>query len=264
VRTYEQHARIYLKPAELGAIKVGEVQRTDVQDFADELLAKELAPGTVSNVLDPIRGFYRRAVDRGLIAVNPARAIDIPQPGSKRPKRIASGAEAAQLLDALPEPDRAMWATGFYAGLRRGELQALLISAVDLAGSRIHVEAGWDQYEGEIDPKSEAGRRTVPRLAVLRDYLDEHLLGIGRGDADLVFGPYGVVAVLAARDGQAGEGCLDGGGAEADHAPRVPPHLRLASDRLRGQPQGGAGVHGPLEDTDDIRCLRPSVPRLSR
>jgi hypothetical protein len=96
VRTYEQHARIYLKPAELGAIKVGEVQRADVQDFADELLAKELAPGTVSNVLDPIRGFYRRAIDRGLIAVNPARAIDIPQPGSKRPKLIASGAEAAQ------------------------------------------------------------------------------------------------------------------------------------------------------------------------
>jgi integrase len=81
-----------------------------------------------------------------------------------------------------------MWATGFYAGLRRGELQALLISAVDLAGSRIHVEAGWDQYEGEIDPKSEAGRRTVPLLAVLRDYLDEHLLRIGRGGADLVFG----------------------------------------------------------------------------
>lgn len=39
-----------------------------------------------------------------------------------------------------------------------------------------------------IDLKSKAGRRTVPLLAVLRDYLDEHLSRTGRNGEDLVFG----------------------------------------------------------------------------
>lgn len=38
-----------------------------------------------------------------------------------------------------------------------------------------------------IEPKSRAGRRTVPLLAILRDYLDEHLRRTGSGE-DLVFG----------------------------------------------------------------------------
>lgn len=45
-----------------------------------------------------------------------------------------------------------------------------------------------DQVEGVIEPKSTAGRRRVPLLAILRDYLDEHLLRTGRSGEDLLFG----------------------------------------------------------------------------
>jgi integrase len=38
----------------------------------------------------------------------------------------------------------------------------------------IRIERAWDVREGEIEPKSRAGRRTVPIAAVLRDYLVEH------------------------------------------------------------------------------------------
>ena len=38
----------------------------------------------------------------------------------------------------------------------------------------IRVERAWDVREGQIEPKSRAGRRTVPIAAVLRDYLIEH------------------------------------------------------------------------------------------
>ena len=37
----------------------------------------------------------------------------------------------------------------------------------------IAVERGWDQEEGVIEPKSRAGRRAVPLLAILRRYLEE-------------------------------------------------------------------------------------------
>ncbi len=59
---------------------------------------------------------------------------------------------------------------------------------VDLGGSLIHVRKGWDQVEGEIEPKSEAGKRTIPLLAVLRDHLDEQLLRAGRSGTDRLFG----------------------------------------------------------------------------
>lgn len=59
---------------------------------------------------------------------------------------------------------------------------------VDLARSELHVLRSWDAVEHEIDPKSDAGRRTIPVVAVLRDYLDEHLLRSERTGRDLVFG----------------------------------------------------------------------------
>jgi integrase len=188
VRSYRQQLRAYVEPATLAAMKVGEVRRSDVQAFADELLGAGLAAGTVSNVLNPLQALYRRAIDRDELAYNPTLGVDLPAPGDGRPKRIASASEAASLIAALPEDDRALWATAFYGGLRRGELQALRRSDVDLGASLIRVERGWDQEEGAQTPKSTASRRTVPLLAILRDYLDEHLLRAGPEPASLVFG----------------------------------------------------------------------------
>lgn len=43
----------------------------------------------------------------------------------------------------------------------------------------IRVERAWDVKEGAIEPKSRAGRRSVPIPAVPRDFLDEHKLRSG-------------------------------------------------------------------------------------
>jgi integrase len=188
VRSYSQQLRVYIEPSALGALKVTEVTRADVQAFADELLAAGLSAGTVSNALNPIQAFYRRAEDREEIAFNPTQRIDLPGNSSGRPSRIASPTEAVALIAALPESDRPIWASAFYAGLRRGELQALRCADVDLAASLIHVERQWDQFEGPLAPKSKSSRRTVPLLGVLRDHLDEHLIRTGRSGDALVFG----------------------------------------------------------------------------
>jgi integrase len=72
----------------------------------------------------PLRVIYRRALARGEVAVNPCTGLELPAVRGRR-DRIASPAEAAALIEALPESDRALWATALYAGLRRGELLAL-------------------------------------------------------------------------------------------------------------------------------------------
>jgi integrase len=92
------------------------------------------------------------------------------------------------LIELLPPEDRALWASAFYAGLRRGELQALRCEDIDLTRNLIRVEKGWDQEEGEIEPKSKMGKRTIPLLAVLRDFLDEQLARTGRTGTDRIFG----------------------------------------------------------------------------
>jgi integrase len=145
-------------------------------------------PGSVSNVLNPVQAFFSWSVAREELSANPSERIRLPVAEDKRPKRIATAAEAAALLAVLPVQIKPVWATAFYAGLRRGELQALRACDIDLGASLVRVERGWDQHEGVIGPKSHTSRRSVPLLGLLRDHLDEHLLRSSRKGEDLVFG----------------------------------------------------------------------------
>jgi len=185
LRGYEQAMRDRILP-DLGGVRLSEVRRADVQHLADGLLAKDLDPSTIRNALMPLRALFRRAVARGEVALNPTSGIELPAVRGRR-DRIASPEEAEKLIGALESRDRALWATAFYAGLRRGELMALKIEDVDLAAGRIRVHRSWDVREGAVEPKSRAGKRTIPIPAVLRDYLDEHLLHLGH-EAGLLFG----------------------------------------------------------------------------
>jgi integrase len=180
LRGYEQAMRDRVLP-DLGAARLSEIRRIDVQDLADRLKAQGLDASTIRNAIAPLRAVYRRAFTRGQVAVNPTAGLELPAVRGKR-DRIASPDEAAALLAAAPASDRALWATAMYAGLRRGELMALRWDDVDLAAGRIHVERSWDPKEGVIAPKSSAAVRTVPIAVVLRDFLVEHKQATGRSE----------------------------------------------------------------------------------
>ena len=167
-----------------------DVRRADVQDYVDRLCKNGLSPSTIANKLDPIRVIFRRALRRDEIAVDPTTELELPAVRGRR-DRVASRTQAAALIDALPEGERALWATAFYGGLRRGELRALRWSDVDLAAepAALHVRRTWDDSEGELDEtKTDAGKRTVPMTARLRALIVEHGLSTRRGGDDLVFG----------------------------------------------------------------------------
>ncbi len=172
IRAYEAAYRRRVKPA-LGSMRLSDVTRNDLQDFVDELVAEGCSPSTIVVTIASLRVIYKRALIRAEIAVNPVLGLQLPAVRGGR-NRIAAPEECAELLDALPERDRPLWATAMFAGLRRGELMALRIEDIDLERGLIHVRRGWDTLEGEISPKS--GReRAVPINATLRRYLDAHL-----------------------------------------------------------------------------------------
>lgn len=185
LRGYETSLGRRILP-DLGARRLDEIRRRDLQALVERLLREGLDASTIRNTLMPLRAIYRRAVSRSEIAVNPTSGLELPAVRGRR-DRIASPSEACALLAALTREDRALWATALYGGLRRGELMALRWEDVDLAAGVIRVERAWDVKVGIIEPKSQAARRRVPIPAALRDHLLDHKLRAGR-DEGLVFG----------------------------------------------------------------------------
>jgi integrase len=186
VRGYERAMRLRVLP-ELGARKLSDIARADVQDLADRLTGEGLSASTIQNTLDPLRRIFDRAIRRDLVAVDPTEGLELRRPDGRR-DRIASPEEAAVLLSVLGDEDRAVYSAAMFAGLRRGELRALRWSDVDLPGRRIQVQRGWDDKEGEQDGKSHAAKRTVPIVRPLARELAAHKLRTGRDGDALVFG----------------------------------------------------------------------------
>jgi integrase len=186
IRSYDAALRDRIVPI-LGAKRLSDVQRRDVQKLADDLLAEGRDPSTIRNALMPLRVIFRRALEDRDVAINPCTHLRLPAVRGRR-ERIASPEEAQRLLAALPDRDRPIWATALYAGLRRGELMALRWEDVDLAAGVIRVERSYDDKgHVEIEPKSRAGRRAVPVDGALRDILVDHKTRQDR-QAGLVFG----------------------------------------------------------------------------
>jgi integrase len=186
LRGYEQDLRNHVLD-DLGARRLTDIRRGDIQALIDRLLGKGLSGSRVRNVILPMRVIYRHALERDEVNINPTTHLRLPN-GSKPRDRAATLSEAADLLDALPDDLRPIFATAFYAGMRRGELMALRWENIDLAAGTIRVTRSWDEQAGEIEPKSEKGKRTVPITALLRDHLTEHKAATGRDGHDFVFG----------------------------------------------------------------------------
>lgn len=173
---------------ELGAHRLTDVRRRDVQAMIDRWAAKGTKPSTIRNALDPLRVIYRRAVRRDLVVTDPTNGLEIPASADEEPMRFASRDEAAELLAVLPDGDQALWTAAMYGGLRRGELTALRWSDIDLVAGIIAVTRSWDAKEGEQAPKTKGSDRKVPIVPALAEALEAHAAATGRGGRDLTFG----------------------------------------------------------------------------
>ena len=173
---------------DLGSHRLSEIRSVDLQDLADGLLAQGLDPSTIRNTMMPLRAIYRRACrPGGEVAINPTTGLQLPAPTGRR-DRVVSPDEAQSYLAALPDRDRALWATALFGGLRRGELMGLRWEDIDFDAGVIRVERSWDpRAEVFTEPKSRAGRRAVPIAKALREHLIAHRLQAGR-TTGLAFG----------------------------------------------------------------------------
>jgi integrase len=185
IRDYERGFRLRIVPA-IGGSRLADVRTSDLQRLVSRWQADDLDASTIRNTTNALRALYRHSVALGRCHHNPTHGLMLPAVRGRR-DRIEPPDVAERLVAALDFPERALWATAFEAGLRRGELQAVAWEQIDLDARTIRVHSSWDQYEGPVDPKSEAGWRTVPMTGDLHVILAEHRRR-SRRIAGLVFG----------------------------------------------------------------------------
>jgi integrase len=185
IRAVEQNYRLRLRDC-FGRDRLDRIMLQDVQEFVDELDAQDVNASTIESTILPLRLVYRYARGKGIVYADPTDGLELPE--KARGRRLPpSPADAAGLLAAAPEQDRAVWATAMLAGLRRGELMALRVTDIDLKGGRLRVERSYDPDACEFrPPKSRHGRRNVPISSTLAPYLRP--LVLARRDG-LLFGP---------------------------------------------------------------------------
>lgn len=189
LRTIEGDFRLRLIP-ELGMHFMSDIERSDLQARVNVWQGRYSA-SKVHACVNAARVLWRDfdlvTDSSNLLVIDPTKGLRLPAVPLTR-DRIATADEAHRLIAALEEEDQALWGCAMYAGKRLGELRALRAEKIDLALKRIKVHAGWDQYEGEIDTKTEKGRRTTVVINLLEDLLVRHLQRTGRSGRDLVFG----------------------------------------------------------------------------
>lgn len=136
--------RLHVLPA-LGELPLNEIKPRHVRDLLQTLKAKigsgkeQLAPKTVRNVFGALHRLFEDARVDELIDANPAvyRRGELPAKADKDPlwraRALFTRDEVEQLLSSqdIPEERRAVYALGYLAGLRIGEIAALRWRAID-------------------------------------------------------------------------------------------------------------------------------------
>jgi integrase len=160
-----------------GRRQLAAIGQLEVRTWVADLTAQGLAPATVAKCYQVLGKVMAAAVDAGLIARSPCRAIRLPRV-EREPPRFLTPAEVARLADAIDPRYRALVLVAAYGGLRIGELAGLTRRRVDLLRGTVEVAEIITEVEGRLGgglPKTRAGRRTVglPRRVVAE--LEQHL-----------------------------------------------------------------------------------------
>jgi integrase len=141
------------------------VRPIHVQKVLDEALGAGLSAWSVVQVHRIIHAAFRTAVRWQLIAANPSDGVTPPK--IEQAKLTVPGpTDVSRLLDAVDDRYRMATALAAGTGLRRGELLALRLSAVELEDRpRLRVDGTLHRAGGSLvvlPPKTERSHRTVP------------------------------------------------------------------------------------------------------
>lgn len=139
-------------------VRVGEIRRPDVQEWANELAA-DLKPGTARRIVNVFVSSLSAAVEANLIDANPATRIKMP-PAPQGREVFLTRDEFARVANAIPDGrDSAVAEFLVGTGLRWGELAGLHWHNIDLEAGMVTVADTFDRKAIKPYPKGRRVRR---------------------------------------------------------------------------------------------------------
>lgn len=165
---YERH----IKPT-FGKRKVDEIKPSEIATWQSKIMQK-LSTKSLTMIRAVFNVMFNDALADELITRNPMSLI-------KKPKNVSVNEilpftvdEIFTILDNIQEKMRAVFAIGFFAGLRTGEILVLKWEDIDLENNIIKVRRAKRQgVEG--NPKTASSIRDVEIIDILLPYLQNHL-----------------------------------------------------------------------------------------
>ncbi|MCL2492879.1 MAG: site-specific integrase [Clostridiales bacterium] len=185
--SYHQNIETHIRPS-LGNMELRQIRPLHIQTLLNEMATdtrkrKAYAPWTVQKVKIILSGAFEQAVRNQLIAANPVRSAVAPKMGQKE-IRILTEQEQRKFIEACKGHRlEALYTLALATGMRRGEILALTWDCINFSTKSISVKSSVlrvkdpDTQETRIifsEPKTKAGRRTVPILENLVPALQAH------------------------------------------------------------------------------------------
>lgn len=190
IAAYKQHVQLHILPF-LGAQKITRLTRPRIEAFRDELLAAGRSQAMAQRVLRSLKGIINEAERLGYVAQNVARGVTIKRSARKKRAVVPPTKEhMRRLLQAAEElrpSDHPMLLLLLFAGLRASELRALAWSNVDLKAGLVRVDRRADAHNVIGEPKTAAGRRSIPVPPSVVNALKKWKLQCPPSNLDLVF-----------------------------------------------------------------------------
>ncbi len=174
----------------LGDVELTRLTPTSVRNWYATLDAS--APTQRAHAYSLLRSIMTTAVSDDLTPTNPCRIRGGGSARTQHKTQVASLAELAVMVEAVPEHRRPLLLLAAWCGLRFGELAELRRGDIDLDGGVLRIQRGVTRASGQVfigDPKSEAGRRTVAIPPHLRPVLERHLRLHAGGEGDALLFP---------------------------------------------------------------------------
>ncbi len=185
-QSYEQSFRLHILPY-LGEKKLQDLKPLDIQAWVGKLTTSGMSAATLSRCYRGLHAALSQAVAWGLMQQIPCRSIELPRV-AREEMMFLDPADIHKMLEHSPEPQRTLYATLVYTGLRLGEALALNWAHLDFSRGMIIVEKSWSPDAGYQEPKTPESRRSVPMVPTLAEMLSSN-----RGASDeLVFTHNGV------------------------------------------------------------------------
>lgn len=166
-----------------GTAQLSKITQPQVQEFVTDLATKNgwtgkpLAPATIREIYQELEKCLNAAVSAKLLRDNPCVAITLPKV-EQQDMLFLTQDQVHDLAESILDRYRALIYVLAYTGLRIGEAAALTPDSIDLENGLVKVTQTASEVSGQIitnQPKTKAGRRTVPMPKFVTKELAEHM-----------------------------------------------------------------------------------------